>query len=67
MLRLASRGLANREVASRLHISPKTVGHHVQHIYDKIGVSTRAGAACFAMEHGLLEPGVADEASAAHK
>jgi hypothetical protein len=29
-------------------------GHHVQHVYGKIGVSTRAGAALFAMEQGLL-------------
>jgi len=43
-------------VARRLFISPKTADHHVQHIYTKIGVSTRAGAALFGMEHGLLEP-----------
>ncbi len=54
VLRLASRGLTNREMGERLSISPKTVGHHVQHIYDKIGVSTRAAAALFAMEHDLL-------------
>lgn len=35
-------------------ISPKTVGSHVEHIDAKAGVSTRAGAALFAMEHGLL-------------
>ncbi len=34
--------------------SPKTVGHHVEHIYTKTGVTTRAGATLFAMEHGLL-------------
>jgi DNA-binding NarL/FixJ family response regulator len=38
----------------RLSIAEKTVGHHMQHIYDKIGRSTRAGAALFAMEHGLI-------------
>jgi DNA-binding NarL/FixJ family response regulator len=32
----------------------ETVGHQVQHIYDKIGRSTRAGAALFAMENGLV-------------
>jgi DNA-binding NarL/FixJ family response regulator len=32
----------------------KTVGHHVAHIYARIGVTTRPGAALFAMEHGLL-------------
>ncbi|MEZ4570691.1 MAG: HD domain-containing phosphohydrolase [Thermomicrobiales bacterium] len=40
VLRLASHGLTNREMGDQLSISPKTVGHHVQHIYDKIGVST---------------------------
>jgi DNA-binding CsgD family transcriptional regulator len=54
VLRLASRGYSNREMGELLSISPKTVGHHVQHIYDKIGVSTRAAAALYAMEHDLL-------------
>jgi DNA-binding CsgD family transcriptional regulator len=35
-------------------ISSKTADHHIQHIYAKIGVSTRAAAALFAMEHNLL-------------
>ncbi|HEU5424216.1 MAG TPA: LuxR C-terminal-related transcriptional regulator, partial [Nitrolancea sp.] len=55
VLRLIIRGLPNRAVAQQLNISAKTVGHHVEHIYAKIGVSTRAGAALFAMEHGLLQ------------
>jgi DNA-binding CsgD family transcriptional regulator len=38
-----------------LCISAKTVGHHLQHIYAKIGVSTRAGAALYAVEKGLLD------------
>jgi DNA-binding CsgD family transcriptional regulator len=42
-------------MAVLLKISPKTVGHHVQHIYDKIGVSTRAGATLFAVEQDLLQ------------
>jgi DNA-binding NarL/FixJ family response regulator len=54
VLRLVTRGLANRAIAAELVISPRTAEHHVQHIYGKIGVSTRAGAAMFAMEHGLL-------------
>lgn len=48
------RGSTNRQVAEALYISPKTVGRHVENIYAKIGVSTRAGAAVYAMEHGLL-------------
>jgi DNA-binding NarL/FixJ family response regulator len=31
------------------------VDHHIQHIYDKIGVSTRVGATLFALQHGLVE------------
>jgi HD-GYP domain-containing protein (c-di-GMP phosphodiesterase class II)/DNA-binding CsgD family transcriptional regulator len=54
VLRLIARGNSNRQAAEELGLSPKTVGHHVQHVYSKIGVSTRAGAAVFAMEHGLL-------------
>ncbi len=47
-------GSTNREIGERLFISPKTVGRHVENIYAKIGVSTRAGATVFAMEHRLL-------------
>jgi DNA-binding CsgD family transcriptional regulator len=41
-------------VARRLCISAKTVGHHVEHLYAKIGVTTRPAAALFAMEHDLF-------------
>jgi HD-GYP domain-containing protein (c-di-GMP phosphodiesterase class II)/DNA-binding CsgD family transcriptional regulator len=54
VLRLLARGLSNRAIAERLYISPRTAEHHVQHIYTKIGASTRAAAAMFAMEHDLL-------------
>ena len=54
VLRLIARGLSNRAIAERLVISPRTAEHHVQHIHTKIGGSTRAAAAMFAMEHGLL-------------
>ena len=54
MLRLLARGSTNRQVASRLGISPKTVGRHVEHVYAKAGVSSRAAAALFAVQHGLL-------------
>jgi HD-GYP domain-containing protein (c-di-GMP phosphodiesterase class II) len=54
VLRLVARGLSNRQVAEALHISSRTAEHHVQHIYTKIGASTRAAAAMFAMQHGLL-------------
>lgn len=54
MLRLLARGLVTKQVARRLGISVKTADNHIQHIYAKIGVSTRAGATIFAMEHGLV-------------
>jgi HD-GYP domain-containing protein (c-di-GMP phosphodiesterase class II)/DNA-binding CsgD family transcriptional regulator len=55
VLRLMAAGLSNREIARRLVISPRTAEHHVQDIYLKIGATSRAGAALFAMEHGLLD------------
>jgi HD-GYP domain-containing protein (c-di-GMP phosphodiesterase class II)/DNA-binding CsgD family transcriptional regulator len=54
VLRLISRGQSNREVAEQLFLSVKTVGRHVENIYAKIGVSSRAAAAVFAMQHRLL-------------
>jgi HD-GYP domain-containing protein (c-di-GMP phosphodiesterase class II) len=54
VLRLAARGLSNKEIAERLVISPKTVANHIEHIYTKIDASTRAAASLFAMQHGLL-------------
>ena len=56
VLRLVARGHSNRAIGEALVISTKTAGHHVQHIYDKIGVSTRAAAALFATQHDLLGP-----------
>lgn len=56
VLRLVAGGLTNRVVADHLGISAKTVGHHVQHVYRKIGVATRAGAAVWALQHGVLPP-----------
>jgi DNA-binding CsgD family transcriptional regulator len=54
VLRLVARGVSTRETARQLFISERTAAHHVQHIYDKIGVSSRGAAALFAIEHGLL-------------
>ncbi|MEW6581595.1 MAG: HD domain-containing phosphohydrolase [Actinomycetota bacterium] len=54
VLRLLAAGLSNKEIAQRLVIAPKTVGNHVEHIYAKLDVRTRAGAALFAMQHGLI-------------
>jgi DNA-binding CsgD family transcriptional regulator len=55
VLALVARGSSNKEIARRLSISAKTVGNHVEHIYRKIGVTSRAGAALFATRHGLLD------------
>jgi DNA-binding CsgD family transcriptional regulator len=54
VLRLAARSLTMREIADRLYISAKTADHHIQHVYTKIGVSTRAAAALRAMQHALV-------------
>jgi DNA-binding NarL/FixJ family response regulator len=54
VLRLVASGLSNRQIAHTLVISPRTAENHVQHVYTKIGASTCAAAAMFAMEHGLL-------------
>lgn len=55
VLCLVARGLTNKQIAQRLAISPKTVQHHVAHIFEKTAVSTRAAAAVFAVEHDLVE------------
>lgn len=62
VLRCLARGLSNRETGRRLFISSKTVGRHVEHIYGKLGISSRAAAALFAMQHGLLH-GAVDHSS----
>jgi HD-GYP domain-containing protein (c-di-GMP phosphodiesterase class II) len=54
VLCLAARGLTTGQIAERLVISPKTADHHIQHIYGKIGVSSRAAAALWAMQHEVV-------------
>jgi len=54
VLRLLAQGLTNRQIAERLVVSPRTAEHHVQDVYVKIGMASRAGAALFAVEHQLL-------------
>jgi HD-GYP domain-containing protein (c-di-GMP phosphodiesterase class II) len=50
------RGSSNNEIAEVLGISAKTVGHHVQHVYEKAGVRSRAAATVWAFEHDLVFP-----------
>lgn len=57
VLALLAIGCSNAEIASRLVISRRTAEHHVQHIYTKIGVSSRAAATLFAIEHHLVRRG----------
>jgi DNA-binding CsgD family transcriptional regulator len=54
VLRLVARGRSNREIAGVLVISERTVARHVQNIFAKLGVSSRASASVFAAEHDLL-------------
>lgn len=57
VLRLLAGGLTNTAVATRLGISPKTVSRHVEHVYGKLGVHSRAAAVYEALQLGLLTPG----------
>jgi DNA-binding CsgD family transcriptional regulator len=54
VLRSLVRGASNREIADELSLSPRTIQHHLASVYDKIDLRTRAGAAVFAIEHGLV-------------
>jgi HD-GYP domain-containing protein (c-di-GMP phosphodiesterase class II) len=54
VLRLLIRGLSNKEIAAELTITRNTAGKHVEHIYSKLGVSNRAQASLFAMQHRLM-------------
>jgi DNA-binding NarL/FixJ family response regulator len=56
VLRLVAVGYPNPDIARKLVISRRTAEHHVQHIYSKLGVRSRAAVALFAMEHDLVEP-----------
>ena len=53
VVKLLARGLQTKQIAQALSISPKTADFHIQNSYRKMGVSTRAGATLFAMQHGL--------------
>lgn len=55
VLRLIARGCTNKEMARQLVLSQKTVGHHIERLYAKIGLKTRAGATLFAVQNHLLD------------
>jgi HD-GYP domain-containing protein (c-di-GMP phosphodiesterase class II) len=54
VLGLLARGQSNREIARALVVTPKTAANHIEHIYAKIGVSSRAAATLYATQHGLM-------------
>jgi DNA-binding NarL/FixJ family response regulator len=54
VLRCLSEGLGSTAIGERLVISPKTVGTHIEHIYQKLGVHSRAQVLAAAYGHGLL-------------
>ena len=56
VLRLIAAGDTAKEAARKLDIAPKTADNHIQSLYSKISVTTRAGAALFALEQGLVAP-----------
>jgi DNA-binding NarL/FixJ family response regulator len=49
-----ARGQSNQAIGDDLGISAKTVGHHVQHVYTKAGVRSRAAATVWAFENDLV-------------
>jgi two-component system, NarL family, nitrate/nitrite response regulator NarL len=54
-LKLVAEGLSAPDIGRRLHLSTSTVKTHLEHLYDKLGVSERAAAVAEAMRRGLLE------------
>jgi DNA-binding CsgD family transcriptional regulator len=54
VLVLAATGATTKAIASKLGIAPKTAGNHLERVYAKAGVGSRAEAAMFAMQHGLV-------------
>jgi DNA-binding NarL/FixJ family response regulator len=53
---LIAHGLTNRQIAQRLVIALRTADNHVQHIFDKLGLSSRAQVAAWAALEGMLGP-----------
>jgi DNA-binding NarL/FixJ family response regulator len=53
VLQLVAEGLSGRQIASKLHVSLKTVSTHRQHIMDKLEIHNAAGLTKYAIEHGL--------------
>jgi len=60
VLVLLARGFSNQQIAGALTLSRKTVSSHLEHIFTKLGVTTRTSAALFAMQNRLIEPLASD-------
>ena len=56
VLRLVATGRTNRAIAEELGLSEKTVARHLSNIFNKLDVSSRAGATAYAFEHRLVAP-----------
>jgi DNA-binding NarL/FixJ family response regulator len=56
VLSLLAEGLTYRQIAERLHLSAKTVDHHVSAVRIKLGASTRAAAVAAGRRLGILPP-----------
>lgn len=54
VLRLVAQGLSSKQIAARLVIAPKTARNHIEHIYTKLGVTSRVAASLYAVEQGLI-------------
>lgn len=54
VLRFVSRGLSNKEIASRMRVSPRTVQAHLASVFSKLGVASRTEAVVSALKSGLL-------------
>ncbi|MGR2752040.1 LuxR C-terminal-related transcriptional regulator [Agromyces arachidis] len=54
VLQQVARGITNREIASEMHLSEKTVARHLSNIFTKLGIPSRAAATAYAFEHRLV-------------
>ena len=59
VVRLAVRGLANKQIARQLSISPRTVEGHLNHIFEKVHAGSRTELVHYALSHGLFSTGSA--------
>jgi DNA-binding NarL/FixJ family response regulator len=55
ILRLLAKGLSRQQIATTVYLSEHTVRHHLEHIYNMIGVDARVAATLFAMEYSLID------------